>query len=120
MAECEICGQKTASVKAEINGVLFSVCKECAALGRVVEQPKPITRPVRAEQPQPEEIVIPDFAKVIAQARQEKGLKQDELAKKLNEKLSVIRAVESGRRAPDLNLAKKLERFLNIKLIEEA
>ena len=45
-------------------------------------------------------------------------LTQEELAKKLKEKLSVIKRIEDGWEPP-INLIKKLERFFNIELTEE-
>jgi len=120
MPECELCGKKIkVSVEARIGGVLLDVCSECAKSGTIVERPKPKPiiqrKQVRVEA---EELVIPDFAQKIRQARQQKGLKQEEVAKSLNEKLSVINSIENGRITPDLKLAKKLERFFGISLIE--
>ena len=47
------------------------------------------------------------------------NLKQEDLAKKLNEKLSVIKRVEEGWE-PTPILISKLEKFFNIKLTENA
>jgi len=46
-------------------------------------------------------------------------LKQEEFAKKLNEKESLIQKIESGHFEPSIGLAKKIGRFLKIKLVEE-
>lgn len=46
------------------------------------------------------------------------GLTQEQLAKKLKEKMSVIKRIEDGWK-PSLTLIRKLERFFNIKLTEE-
>jgi len=45
-------------------------------------------------------------------------LKQEDLAKKLNEKSSIIKRVEEGWEPPS-NLIRKLEKFFNIKLTEK-
>lgn len=119
--DCELCGKKSDLVKARIDSVLLNVCSECAKSGKIIETPKPrVIVPAQQARIEPEEIVVPDFAQKIRQARQSKGLKQEELAKLLNERLSVVSAVESGRRTPDLKLAKKLEKFFGISLIEVA
>ncbi len=45
-------------------------------------------------------------------------LKQENLAKKINEKMSTIKRVEEGWEPPS-SLIKKLEKFFNIKLTEK-
>jgi len=120
MAECELCGRKIqTSVEARIGGVLLDVCSECAKSGTIVDRPKPKPmRPIQQLRVQPEELVTPDFSQKIRQARQSKGLKQEEVANAINEKLSVISAVESGKRTPNLKFARKLEKFYGIELID--
>jgi len=122
MAECELCGRKVkAQIEARIGGVLLDVCSECAKSGTIVDRPK--TKPVAymsQARVATEELVVSDFAQKIRQARQSKGLKQEEVAKSVNEKLSIVNAIENGRITPDLKLAKKLERFFGIDLIELA
>ncbi len=121
MAECDICGESPATAKIRLDSSVLNVCSRCAAVGTVVNEPKlqhssapvsMLSKPTGAE-----EAVVPDFGKLIAQARQTSGLKQEELAVKLNEKLSVIQAAESGRRL-EIKLAKKFEKFFGIKLVE--
>ena len=43
---------------------------------------------------------------------------QKELARKLNEKVSIIHKMETSSFEPNISLARKLEKFLKIKLIE--
>ena len=59
----------------------------------------------------------PNFKEIIKMSRERMRLKQDELAKKLNEKSSVIKRVEEGW-DPSPSLISKLEKFFNIKLTE--
>lgn len=120
MAECDLCGKRDNLVRARIDGVLLNVCRNCAKSGTIVEPIKPIKiKRVFASKTESEELIVPDFNQKIRIARQKNGLKQEELASKINEKLSVISSVESGKRMPDLKLAKKLERFFGITLIEK-
>ena len=54
--------------------------------------------------------------KVIARVRGEKGLKQAELAQKVNERPNTIQEYEQGRAVPNQQLLSKLERILGVKL----
>lgn len=119
MSECEICGESPANTKIRIDSSVLIVCSRCASTGTIIETQKPKQNAVPAASMSkgPEEVVVDDFGRLIAQARQKAGLKQDELALKLNEKLSVIQAAESGKRL-EIKLAKKLEKFFGIKLVE--
>jgi putative transcription factor len=122
---CELCGSETkVIIRAEIEGVQFNVCPQCARHGTVVHKvhSEPDMR-VRRRPPRRDieihERVMDDFAIKIKQARERRGLKQEELAKHINEKSSVIHSLESGKHKPDLALARKISRFLNIVLVEE-
>lgn len=118
MAECDICGQKANVSKSRIDGVLFNVCYACSAMGTPVQTPKTKKIVPMNMTSSSEEMIVPEYAELIKKARQAKSLKQEDVALKLNEKLSEISAIESGKRVPDLKLAKKLEKFFGIKLIE--
>ena len=122
-----MCGSQTDLFKVVIEGTELKVCKQCAGFGKVVEK---IRIPVKEkgykkEQKEKEEeheivqVIVPDYAKKVKNARESKGLKQEEVAKKINEKESVIHKVETGHYKPNMVLAKKLEKFFKIKLIEE-
>ena len=119
MSECDICGESPATKKIRLDSSVLTVCDRCTAVGTVIEMPqaKPSAVPVTSIVVGSEEIVVEDFGKLIAQGRLKLGLKQDELANKLNEKLSVVQAAESGRRL-DINLARKFEKLFRIKLVE--
>ncbi len=59
-----------------------------------------------------------DFAKIILEARTEKGWDQRELAKRMAERVNIIQHTESGKRPTD-DVIKKFERILGITLLEE-
>lgn len=67
-----------------------------------------------------EMILDHEFPSLIRNARSKKGLTHDQLGQKINEKVTLIRKVETGSIRPDEILAKKLERFLGIKLYVNA
>jgi len=63
-----------------------------------------------------EMILDPEFPKVIRDARNKKGITHDQLGQKINEKVTLLKKVETGTIRPDEILSKKLENFLGIKL----
>ena len=60
-----------------------------------------------------------DFNTIVRKARESRGWTREELGAKIYEKVSVINRIESGKMEPDIKLAKKLEKTLNITLIEK-
>ncbi len=62
--------------------------------------------------------VVPDFAERIHLARESRGWTQQFLAYKLNERESFVKNLESGRMTPPIELAKKLETLLKVRLLE--
>jgi putative transcription factor len=116
--ECELCGSKDANKKTKIDNAILTVCKECVKFGE--EVPILEVRSAKKILPKIEELehIIPDFHKVIRNAREKMKLTQEELAKKLNEKSSIIKRIEEGWK-PSSSLIAKVERFFNIKLTEK-
>jgi len=122
MSACELCGVEDRLVDAIVEGSVLKVCNRCKEFGDVVGVNR---EDVRREQPkrvyfkEPEEYVVDDYGIKIKNAREKLGLKQEELAKKINEKESAIHKIESRQLVPSIVLANKLEKFLGIKLIEK-
>lgn len=121
--QCEICGKKDNLVSAIVEDSVLSVCKACSKYGNVitVKSSKPSQEPPKKiiTIEEPIEVIVPDFSLKIKNARESLKLKQEQLAKNLKEKTSLIHKLESGHLTPSISLAKKLESFLNIKLIEQ-
>lgn len=118
--QCELCGIEANLIQAEIEGTLLNVCRDCARFGKVVE--KKVEKRVKKAKRIFEEkldLIAEDCKDKIKNARESIGLKQKELAERIGEKESVIHMLESGKIKPSVVLAKKFEKFLNIKLIEE-
>jgi len=66
----------------------------------------------------PEDVeVVESFGLQARRAREKLGLSCEELGRKIGEKASVIKKIESGSLAPDERLAAKLERALKVKLL---
>jgi len=63
--------------------------------------------------------LAPDYDQRVRNARENSGMKQEELADELNEKLSLIRKIERGEMRPDEEVRGKLESALGVSLTEE-
>ncbi|RMD58091.1 TIGR00270 family protein, partial [Candidatus Woesearchaeota archaeon] len=65
-----------------------------------------------------EEIIVQKAGEIIKSARQKKGITLSDFARSMNEKESTLAKIEKGTLTPPLNLAKKIEKALNISIIE--
>lgn len=109
------------------------VCGECSKLGsvyweaktepRMKKVSKRLSQPMIAPRKQPsitvEESVelIDDFSAKVRQSREKLGMSHEDLGKKISEKVSVLRKIESGKMTPDNILIEKLQHALKIKLL---
>lgn len=121
---CEMCGADTSLINVIVEGVELKVCKNCASFGEVVRKPSKLQLKTKARAPvKPKkeivELIVEDYSTIIREKREKMGLKQKELAKFLAERESLIHKMESGGYKPSIELAKKLERQLNISLVVE-
>ncbi len=132
--ECEICGKQCNNpVEIEIDGATMLVCNECSSLGKRVRSRNlqrtshsafiPYKRsPLPGIKKNELDIglsLAPDYGERIRKAREKRGWKREELAKKLFEKESVLHRIESGHFKPDDKLIEKIESLLGISLREE-
>ncbi len=116
--ECELCGIREAVVRAEIEGVVLHVCEKCAKYGKVINTPSPIKKEEKVEKIEFEYVIVDDFYKKIKKEREKREMTQEDLAKAVKEKVSVIKRIEEGWEPPE-EVIKKLEKFLEIKLLEK-
>ena len=65
------------------------------------------------------ENILKDYSLRIKNAREKTVKTQEELALDLAEKSSILQKVESGHQEPSLKLARKLEQFLKIQLVQK-
>ena len=136
---CEMCGQPTSFlIKTKIEGATLSVCRGCSQYGSAVhEKPKrqsplptrkakssqrTVAKPIspkktRVERPQ--KVLKDNYVTVIRQARRVKGWSQQEFAGAIGESFSETQAIESGRLVPTDIIIAKIERELQIDLMEE-
>ncbi len=62
--------------------------------------------------------VVPDYAERVRRARERLGLSQEELAIRVKERVNVIKRIEAGTLVPTVDLARRLEKVLGVKLLE--
>ncbi len=134
--ECPICGGKIwgRGQKVLIEGAKITVCQSCAQYGVKIKN-EPITNgKVKQNYAKPKspakkkeynrEIddgleIVSDYGTRIRDARNSRGLNQDQFAQKLNEKPSLLRRIETGKVEPTIKLAKKIEQVYEITLVKK-
>ena len=125
MSYCELCGHQTLEKKMVIvDGTVFNVCIACSKRGKpyvppqvTVKKKRPLAvKPQRKIELADETILTPNFAKLIREARMKMGLTHEQLGMKMNEKAQLLKKFETGSLKPDEIFAKKLERYLGVKL----
>ena len=118
---CEMCGKEKALKDAIVEGVMLKVCEKCSRFGKVITIERPVIKEEKkfVKKQEINEDIVEDYALKLKRAREDLNLKQEEVAKNLNEKESVIHSLEIGKLKPSLELARKLEKFFRIKLVEE-
>ena len=116
-----MCGKGENTLLVNVEGVKMKLCKSCSKYGKVLSsnRERPIFRKQIRQEPEIEQLVVNNYGQVIKTARESLQLTQEDLAKKLNEKESLIQKIESQHKEPSVNTARKLEKFLRIKLIEQ-
>jgi putative transcription factor len=133
---CEICGVRIQGrpLQISIERSLLVVCQDCSRFGLVVDRktalniektiPKPGPRTFKPKQTKKEHfddfILVENFGEAIKKAREKMGITREVLAKKLGEKDSVIRRIESGEMYPSSNLTGKIEHLLKMSLKAKA
>ena len=138
MLRCEVCGCKIREEpnKVIIEGAKLTVCNRCSKHGKIVyEEPKkllinitskPERRRLKVKTQKTETRkdtdleFVDNFGLKIRKSRKKLELSQEELGKKIGEKVSIIKKLETEKIRPDDILTLKLERVLKIKLLDQA
>lgn len=132
--ECEICGRYMEKGKrVRVENTVVVTCDDCSGYGNVVSEvqvkvrkrdtniQKPFSAPdIDLELGDNEGTLIEDYYSVIQKSREKLGLKQEELAKAINEPVSLIHRIESGRIKPSTEVARKIQKRLKIRLFERS
>ncbi|AIY89474.1 multiprotein bridging factor aMBF1 [Geoglobus acetivorans] len=128
--ECEICGKEIRgrTFRIVVEGTELRVCASCKEYG--VEDISSSSqhgtvRVVRKERSRPSrpivftEELVENYNEIIKRERQKRGWSQEELARKIQEKESLIRKIENAEITPEPEVVEKLERLFDVKLREK-
>ena len=134
--QCEVCGRQIFGdpVRAIIEGAKMTVCSKCGKLSSGFWEPKaqpqprartgiqrqatPISYSKRTQMPTVAESLelVSDLGQRVREARRGLDMSHEDLGRKIREKVSLIRKIESGKMVPDNAVVEKLEHTLKIKL----
>ncbi len=124
---CDLCGKDVQLFETIVEGTKLTVCSGCSNFGNIVKkvgasEEEEYRRKIVSVSDGERKIiegVVENYSTLVKKAREQKGMKQKEVAKKIAEKESLIHHIEQGKYKPNIELALKLERFFGIKLIEK-
>lgn len=120
--DCELCGRPNAEYVGIVEKVKMNLCQRCAKHAQIIGKLTEEKDEVIKQKPGKEEIeleVVEDYAEIIKKEREKKGMTIKQLANELAEKESYIDKIEKGDVVPSEKVARKLEKYFNIKLLEE-
>ena len=121
-----MCGRKMSTAYIiSIENVKLRVCEKCSNDKKVLfidngkEKADSANKYIENSSDNDEiEQIIDDYGETIRRARESMGLSLKVLAELLNEKESFLARIEKQKTTPNSKLIEKLEKTLNIKLIE--
>jgi putative transcription factor len=142
---CEMCGQDVESTsRVQVEQSVLRLCPACAKFGTAIDPPPaplpsedaPVRRspgpPPARSAPRARRLeerdlyteigeleLAPDWGQRVRKARDALAWTPEELAKRLNEKKSVVLKIESGAMHPPDSLVRKLEHLLKVRLRAE-
>ena len=131
--QCELCGRDSKGCReATIDGVQMMLCSDCIRHGENVEPisktpvsvKKFVTKKTRIAKPKDiyegmKKELVSDWSNIIKEARKKKGLTREDLGFRIGERTVTISKIENGDLRPTDKLIVKLEKELNIILMEE-
>ena len=122
MPLCEMCGKETKLMTANVEGVELKVCSLCTKYG-VVKRPtnsKNFSRSFSSKNRKSDDSkIVSNYSSLIHSSRERMGMTQEEFAKSLNERVSLVAKWESGTLKPRLDIARKLGKQLGVSMTEK-
>ncbi|ALU11951.1 XRE family transcriptional regulator [Ignicoccus islandicus DSM 13165] len=127
---CEMCGSpiEGKAYRVVVEGTEMLLCERCYRSVRAKAVPTTTKKKVekkeerKVEKPKKKVVeyeIVEDYYERVREARERLGMSRAELGMKVGVGENVIKRIELGRLEPDLELAKKLEKALNVKLIRK-
>ncbi len=127
MEECELCGRPTKDIYVlNVENVELRTCASCAKGKKVVRtelepQPQRLStahyRPKKVREE--DKLLVDNYASAIRNAREGMKIPLKVLAEMLNEKEHLLLRIEEGKTMPTIELTKRLEKALKIKITED-
>lgn len=123
---CEICGReiRAPGYRVFVEGSELRVCASCKKYGGSIQSAGNVVRRVVLKKKKPQtkiefkDELIENFNQIIRIEREKRGWSQEQLAKKIQEKESIIRKIENAEITPEPEIVEKLEKLFGIKLRE--
>ncbi len=124
MEECELCGRKMNDVYiVSIEGSDLRVCSSCAkgkkVVYKAVEERAGVPQRKAVKKTDEEIELVEGYGKKMHQARDQMQLPLKVLAEMLNEKEGLLLRIEEEKTRPPIELTKKIEKALNIKITQQ-
>lgn len=123
MVVCEMCGKEVSSiVQAKVAGTQMGVCDSCKYMGNVIETEDKRVKThtfYKKKKNQVKFDLVSNYVSIVNSALAKKGLDVHHLARAVNIKESSLHKYFTGKFKPEVEVARKLEGFLDIKIVEE-
>ena len=121
---CDICGRGPVRAQILVEGAKLLACGGCMKSGKLLhkfheDEVEPTLELSRPSSFEGNEEIVEDCGKIIKTARDRTKLPLAVIAERIRERESYLDAIENGRLMPSIEVAKKLEKELGIKLIEK-
>jgi putative transcription factor len=121
---CDICGRAPVRAQILVEGAKMLACGSCMRSGKVIHRFDPDS-PEASPPPAPSAVetteeIVEGSGKLIRARREKLKLPISVVAERIKERETFLNAIENERLTPTLEVARKLEKELGIKLIEKA
>ncbi len=119
---CDICGKTPVRAQILVEGAKLLACAGCMRSGKILHRFEETDQGPVIPQSQPVETVeeiSEGYGKTIRNARERLKLPLSVVAERIRESESFLHAIENERLVPTIDVARKLEKELGIKLVEK-